>query len=37
MPPEKPVRQIGFRPNAVSKPKILEAGNGISEKRRMAK
>ena len=23
MPPEKPVRQIGFRPDAVSKPKML--------------
>jgi hypothetical protein len=23
-PPEKPVRQIGFRPDAVSKPKMLE-------------
>jgi len=32
MPPERPVRQIGFRPNAVSKPKTLEAGNGIREK-----
>jgi hypothetical protein len=25
MPPEKPVRQIGFRPDAVSKPKMLMA------------
>ena len=25
MPPEKPARQIGFRPNAVSKPKLLMA------------
>ena len=25
MPPEKPARQIGFRPDAVSKSKILEA------------
>jgi hypothetical protein len=24
-PPEKPVRQIGFRPDAVSKPKMLKA------------
>jgi hypothetical protein len=28
MPPEKPVRQIGFRPNTASKPKMLEAGKG---------
>jgi hypothetical protein len=27
MSPEKPVRQIGFRPDAVSKPKMLKAGN----------
>jgi len=25
MPPEKPARQIGFRPDAVSKPKMLKA------------
>jgi hypothetical protein len=37
MPPEKPVRQIGFRPNAVSKPKMLEAGKGVSENRRIGK
>ena len=37
MPPEKPIRQIGFRPNAVSKPKMLEAGKGVSENRRIGK
>ena len=31
MPPEKPVRRIGFRPDAVSKPKILEAGKGAND------
>ena len=25
MPPEKPTRQIGFRPDAISKPKMLKA------------
>ena len=24
MPPEKPTRQIGFRPDAISKPKMLK-------------
>jgi len=38
MPPEKPVRRIGFRaPDAVSKPKMLEAGKGAGESRRMVK
>lgn len=32
MPPEKPVRQIGFRPDALSKSKmLLEAGKGGRE------
>jgi hypothetical protein len=26
MPPEKPARRIGFRPDPVSKPKMLAAG-----------
>jgi DNA-binding transcriptional MerR regulator len=33
MPPEKPSRQIGFRPNVVSRPKTLEASKRMSEKR----
>jgi hypothetical protein len=37
MPPEKPVRQIGFRPDQVSKPKMLRAGKGSGKTRRMAK
>jgi len=31
-PPEKPVRQIGFRSVAASKPKMLEASRGIIAK-----
>ncbi len=38
MPPEKPVRRIGFRPpDAVSKPNMLEAGTGAGKNRRMVK
>jgi hypothetical protein len=36
MPPEKPVRQIGFRPNAISTPKLLAAAHGTSKNRRIA-
>jgi len=32
-PPEKLVRKIGFRPDAGSKPKMLETGKSVSEKR----
>jgi hypothetical protein len=34
MPPEKPVRQIGFRPNAVSKPKMLMGNTVRAAKKR---
>ena len=34
MPPEKPVRQIGFRPDAVSKPKMLRANTVRAAKMR---
>ena len=34
MPPEKPARQIGFRPDAVSKPKMLEANTARVAKMR---
>jgi hypothetical protein len=33
MPPEKPVHQIGFRPDTVSKSKTLQAGNGLTNHR----
>jgi len=33
MPPERPVRRIGFRPDALSKAKMLEAGKGGRENR----
>jgi hypothetical protein len=31
MPPEKPTRKIGFRPDAISKPKMLKASQGLCE------
>ena len=34
MPPEKPARQIGFRPNAASKPKMLKANTVRAAKMR---
>ena len=34
MPPEKPARQIGFRPDAVSKPKMLKANTVRAAKMR---
>jgi phage regulator Rha-like protein len=34
MPPKKPARQIGFRPDAVSKPKMLEANTARVAKMR---
>jgi hypothetical protein len=34
MPPEKPVRQIGFRPDSVSEPKKLEANTVRAAKMR---
>jgi len=34
MPPEKPIRQIGFRSDAVSKPKMLSANTVRAAKRR---
>jgi hypothetical protein len=34
MPPEKPARQIGFRPDAVSKPKMLKANTVTAAKMR---
>jgi hypothetical protein len=33
-PPEKPIRQIGFRPDAPSKQKMLGVGKGLRESRR---
>jgi hypothetical protein len=35
--PEKPARQIGFRPHTPSRPKMLEAGKGMGEGRKTAK
>jgi hypothetical protein len=37
MPPEKPARRIGFRPDVVSEPKMLKAGKGASENRKATK
>ncbi|MGD0800175.1 MAG: ORF6N domain-containing protein [Terracidiphilus sp.] len=34
MPPEKPARQIGFHPDALSKPKMLEANTARTPKMR---
>jgi len=34
MPPEKPARQIGFRPDALSKPKMLKANTARAAKMR---
>jgi hypothetical protein len=34
MPPERPVRQIGFRPDALSKPKMLKANTVRTAKMR---
>jgi hypothetical protein len=34
MPPEKPARQIGFRPDAVSKPKMLKVNTVRAAKMR---
>jgi hypothetical protein len=37
MPPAKPARQIGFRPDTSAKPKMLGAGKGTTENRKTAK
>jgi len=37
MPPEKPARRIGFRPDAVSEAKLLKAGKSAIEDRKTTK